>query len=83
MSWHRDNEVHQAFVRLMDALVMWERDTGRGSKLFFIPDNLDEDIIFMMDGKPITNPSFSLVINQLEVAQNKLRGSASTVRKTE
>jgi len=77
MSWHRDREVNQAFIGLMDALVSWERNTGRGSKLFFIPDNLDEEIIFMMDGKPLADFSYSLIISQLEVVKNKLRNPMS------
>ncbi len=74
MSWHRDREVNQAFIKLMDALVSWERNTGRGSKLFFIPDNKDEDIIFMMDGKPLADFSYSLIFSQLKVAENTIKG---------
>ena len=74
MSWHRDREVHQAFVKLMDALVSWERNTGRGSKLFFIPDNPNENIIFMMDGKPLSDFSYSLILRQLDVAKATIKG---------
>jgi len=53
MTWHRDKEVNRAFIALMDALVSWERNTGRRSKLFFFPEATDEDIIFLDDGKPV------------------------------
>lgn len=74
MSWHRDKEVDRAFVGLMDALCTWERNTGRTSKLFFFPDAEDEEIIFLMDGKPVSWTPF-LIINQLETIKSKLQGS--------
>ena len=58
----------------MDALVSWERNTGRGSKLFFIPDDPNENIIFMMDGKPLSDFSYSLILRQLDVAKATIKG---------
>ena len=74
MGWHRDREVNQAFIKLMDAIVSWERNTGRGSKLFFIPDNKDEEIIFMVDGKPLADFSYSLILSQLDVSKATIKG---------
>lgn len=54
MSWHRDRKVNQALIRLMDELVMWERETGRRITLLFIPHHTDEDILMADSGKPIT-----------------------------
>lgn len=74
MSRHPDKEVDRAFIQLSDALVTWERNTGRGSKLFFIPDYLDddiEDIIFLMDGKPVDEHRI-IVASQLDLAKRKV-----------
>ncbi len=72
MSWHRDKEVNRAFIGLMDALVSWERNTGRRSKLFFFPEEDDEEIIFLMDGKPMNWRPF-IIIDQLELIKAKLQ----------
>ena len=77
MSWHRDKRVNQAFIGLMDALVSWERNTGRESKLLFIPDADDEKIIFLMDGKPVSHYP-TLLLFQLERIKEKIRGSEQT-----
>lgn len=71
MNWHRDKEVNRAFIGLMDALVSWERNTGRSSKLLFIPDADDEEIIFLMDGKPVSHTPF-LIVNQLDMIKTRL-----------
>ena len=71
MTWHRDKEVNQAMIRLMDALCTWERETGRGSKLLFIPNENDEEILFVMDGKPVSHTPF-LLVNQLEQIKKRI-----------
>jgi len=38
----------------MDALCSWERNTGRRSTFVFIPHELDEKVILVSDGKPIS-----------------------------
>lgn len=55
MSYHADKEVNKAFIRLMDALCSWERNTFRSSTLIFVPDNIDdhERVIIAQDGKPL------------------------------
>jgi hypothetical protein len=53
MSYHKNKEVNQALIRLIDALCSWERNTSRRSTLVFIPHNVDEDIVLVGDGKPI------------------------------
>jgi len=72
MSSHRSERVRQAFVALSDALVSWERDTGRGSKLFYIPDEDDEKILFLMDGKPVSHGP-TILISQLELIIERLK----------
>jgi hypothetical protein len=75
MTWHRDNEVNQAMIRLMDALCTWERETGRGSKLLFIPNEDDEEILFVIDGKPVSHTPFLLVGQLEEIKKHVLKGS--------
>jgi len=58
LSYHRDSEVNQAIIRLMDALCTWERETSRGSTLLIVPDNNDEKIVFALHGKPIPDDPF-------------------------
>lgn len=53
MSYHMDEEVNGAFIRLMDALCMWERNTGRASTLAFIPWEEEERMVVAVDGKPL------------------------------
>ena len=60
--WHRDPEVDKALIRLIDALCTWERNTGRGSTLLYVPVDEDEDPILAIDGKPLDEP---FVIRQL------------------
>jgi len=72
-NWHRYKEADETFLRLMDALCTWERETGRGSKLFFFPDADDEQILFIMDGKPV-NWDLGVLINQLELMRVRLSG---------
>jgi len=72
MSWHRDERINRAFISLMDALCTWERNTGRGSKLLFIPNEPDEETIFLMDGKPVSLTK-SVLISQLDVIKSKLQ----------
>lgn len=58
--WHKDPEVDKALIRLIDALCTWERNTGRGSTLLFVPDHEDEEIILAIDGKPLGHTPFIL-----------------------
>ncbi len=73
MSYHKDQEVNSAIIRLMDALCSWERNTGRGGKMFIIPDHFDdyEQIIFAMDGKPVSHSPF-LLANQFEQLKSRM-----------
>lgn len=75
MNWHRDEKVNRAFISLMDTLVSWERDTGRGSKLLFIPNADDEKTILLVDGKPYPHGPIDLII-QLDIIKSKLRGGS-------
>lgn len=72
MTWHRDKEVNRAFVALMDALVSYERNTGRRSKLFFFPEAAHEDIIFLDDGKPVKWDLY-IIRSQLHMIMDSLR----------
>ena len=53
MSYHKDPEVHQALIRLLDALCTHERCTDRKSVLLLIPHSADETVIIAQDGKPL------------------------------
>ena len=63
MSYHKDPEVNQALIRLLDALCTWERNAGRRSTLILVPHCSDERILMAQDGKPqrsIFKPEFLL-----------------------
>ena len=70
--WHRDPEVDQALIRLIDALCTWERNTGRGSTLLFVPDHEDEETILAVDGKPISH-SPVMLIRTLDTLQMRMK----------
>jgi uncharacterized protein YjiS (DUF1127 family) len=53
MSYHMDKESNITLIRLLDALCMWERETGRRNTLILIPHNPDEEIVLAQDGKPV------------------------------
>lgn len=53
MSYHKDKECNSALIRLLDELCEWERNSGRRSYLFLIPEEPDEQIIIAQDGKPM------------------------------
>ena len=53
MVHHKDLECDAAMTRLLDALCTWERETGRGSMLIFVPNAPDEDVVLAQDGKPL------------------------------
>lgn len=53
MSYHVDDEVNQAIIKLLDALCMHERNSGRRSTLILIPHEPDQEIIVAQDGKPL------------------------------
>ena len=69
---HESERVQKAFIELSDALVSWERDTGRGSRVFYIPDNDDEYTHLLMDGKPVSHGPTTL-ISQLEIIIERLK----------
>lgn len=48
-----DKEVNSALIRLLDALCEWERNSGRRSHLFLIPEQPDERVVVAQDGKPV------------------------------
>ena len=50
---HRNPEVNQAFVRLLDLLVEDERNTGRRNTFVFVPHIPDEPVVIAQDGKPV------------------------------
>jgi len=56
MSYHKDEEVNRAVIKLLDALGSHERNTGRRNTLLLIPHELDEDLVIAQDGKPLRNP---------------------------
>ena len=53
MIYHRDSEVNSAIIRLLDALCLWERDTGRNSSFVLMLEPEDGKVLWAMDGKPI------------------------------
>ncbi len=59
MSYHKDKEINQAIIRLLDALCEWERNTGRRSTLELIPHNPDEKLVLAQDGKPLPEKQVS------------------------
>lgn len=60
MSYHKDDEVNEAIIRLLDALCSWERGTGRRSTLILIPHAADEKIVKAEDGKPVNNENLTV-----------------------
>lgn len=81
MSWHSNNEVNQAFIRLMDALCSWERDTFRNSTLVFVPDIQDEHekIILVRDGKPMPTSQYRL-LSVLDGLKHRVQSSGGTAK---
>lgn len=59
MSYHKDPEVNDAFIRLLGALCEYERDTSLGSTLLFIPHEREDDLVMAQDGKPLPNESIT------------------------
>lgn len=53
MHWHPDEDVDRAIIRLLDALCMWERSTGRQSLFVLIPVETDESVVVAESGKPL------------------------------
>lgn len=53
LSYHSDAEVNQAIIKLLDALCVNERNSGRRSTLILIPHEPDQEIIVAQDGKPL------------------------------
>ena len=75
MVWFRKNErVNDAFIRLMDALCSWERNTSRGSTLLFVPEEKDEEVILIKDGKPVYPVHYATLISQLEHMKRNIEG---------
>jgi hypothetical protein len=69
MSYHRDPEVNQAIIRLLDALCMWERHCGRRSTLLLIPHEPDEPLFIAQDGKPLPSDQINAALaDQIYVA---------------
>jgi len=65
----------------MDALCTWERETGRGSKLLLVPDADDEEIVFAMDGKPVTHSPFIIGLT-LDAIKDKVMPKVQTSDET-
>ena len=63
MTYHKDSEVDQALIRLMDALCTHERCTGRGSTLILIPHCSDGRIVVAQDGKPGNPAELKVILN--------------------
>ena len=82
MRWHKDPEVDRAFIRLIDSLCTWERNTFRGGTLVFIPDTIDhvEQIIFVQDGKPLPDEHWTRMA-VLDAMKMRLQSLATTARK--
>lgn len=75
MSWFRKNErIDNAFIKLMDSLCSWERNTNRGSILLFVPNEKDEEIILIIDGKPVYPLHYSTLLGQLNVMKRNIEG---------
>ncbi len=53
MSQHPDPDCRAAIIRLLDALCMWERSTGRQSLLVLVPIEHDEPVVVADSGKPL------------------------------
>ena len=84
MRWHKDPEVEKAFIRLIDSLCTWERNTFRGATLVFIPDTVDdvEKIIFVQDGKPLPDDVY-LRLAVLDGLKMKLQSSRQSTTEEE
>jgi hypothetical protein len=76
--YHMDPGVAKAMIALADALCMWERETGRRSTLIFVPEQPDENIVVLQDGKPIPNTAPADLLLALADAHVKRPGSAVT-----
>ncbi len=75
MSYHRDPEVNRAIIALLDALCMWERDSGNGSHLLLVPEENTRGTVYAMDGKPVSHTPFELGMD-LDLLKTKiLRGA--------
>lgn len=73
MGWFRkDKRIDHAFINLMDAICEWERSTGRGSRLLFVPDEKDEEIILLIDGKPIFPIRYNTLMSVLGVMKHTI-----------
>jgi hypothetical protein len=52
MSYHKNERVNDAVISLLDALCMWERDTGQESILIMAPATGTPALLLAQDGKP-------------------------------
>jgi len=51
-TYHMNDEVDHALIRLNDAICSWERATSREYTLILVPHNKEENIQVSVDGKP-------------------------------
>ncbi len=81
MTYHKDKEVNDCLVKLMDALCTWERQTGRASTLILIPHEPDERLVLARDGKPALEKYTAAFCDQVYVAAFRERRIKSIGRK--
>lgn len=68
---HDCPEVERAMNALAEALCMWERDTGIGSTLVFVPEG-NAEVIVLENGKPIPRTETADILRSLaETYQNR------------
>ena len=79
MGWHMNEQVERALIRLLDELCMWERETGRGSRLILVPTQQDEKTVYTVDGKPLADYSNALLFSQLDFMKTLIEGAKSHV----
>lgn len=72
--FHIDPECDQLMQQLADALVSFERQTGRENALVFIPCSPDEKVILLANGKIMDkqNDSLDTVLNWARYTRRKL-----------
>ena len=52
-TWHIEEDVERALIRLNEEICRFERSTGRGCHLILIPNHQDEPIFLSDNGKPL------------------------------
>ena len=79
---HKDAEVQDAMVKLMDALCSWERATGRTNLLLIIEPESDF-LCLALDGKPERTRDVLMVLSTVRSELDRLDMRRNTVKVSE